>query len=66
MDKEKIIDVIKNVEDRSNKDLNETLETLYIEFEKTKTLIVDLTRHLESVENSYNIINEELKKRYKK
>jgi flagellar motor switch protein FliG len=66
MEKEKIIDVIKNVEDRSNKDLNETLETLYQEFDKTKGLIIDLTRHLESVENSYNVINEELKKRYKK
>jgi hypothetical protein len=39
---------------------------LYEEFEKTKKLIVDLTRHLESVETLYNDVNIEIEKRIKK
>jgi hypothetical protein len=65
MEKNKIIDIVENVSDRSNKDLNEAVSDLYIEFNKTKELIIDLTRHLDSIESSYNKINDELKKRYK-
>ena len=36
------------------------------EFEKTKTLIIDLTRHLDSVEALFNEINDEIEKRIKK
>jgi hypothetical protein len=40
-----------------------TLEQLSNEFENTKQLIVDLTRHLESIEDSYNKVNKEIEKR---
>ena len=33
---------------------------------KTKQLIVDLTRHMESIEQSYNRVNKEIEKRVKK
>jgi hypothetical protein len=63
MDKDKIIDISKNVEDKSNKDLTSAKEFLEEEFKKTKSLIIDLTRHLESVEQLFYKINKELDKR---
>lgn len=65
MDINKIIEVSNDVENKSNKDLFSSLEILSVEFEKTKTLIVDLTRHLESVELMYEKINKEIGKRVK-
>ena len=65
MNKDKIVEIVKNVKDKSNKDLIESREILSTEFEKTKQLIIDLTRHLEAVENSYKIINDEIGKRTK-
>lgn len=66
MDKNEILEISKDVENKPNKVLFESLETLSIEFEKTKELIVDLTRHLDAVEDLYNIINNEIGKRTKK
>jgi hypothetical protein len=66
MEKEKLLKIVKNVNDTPNKDLLEAANDLYSEFEKTKQLIIDLTRHLDSVEVSYNKVNNELKNRQKK
>ena len=38
-------------------------DELYEEFESTKQLIIDLTRHLDGVESLYNKVNKEIKKR---
>lgn len=65
MELNKIIEISNDVENKSNKDLFSSLEILSLEFEKTKTLIVDLTRHLESVELMYDKINKEIGKRVK-
>jgi hypothetical protein len=65
MEKDKIIDVVDDVTNKSNKDLFTALEKLSIEFENTKQLIIDLTRHLESIEDSYNAVNREIEKRTK-
>lgn len=66
MEKEKIIEIVYDVENKSNKDLFIVVNELYEEFEKTKQLIIDLTRHMESVESSYNKVNKEIEKRIKK
>jgi len=66
MDKEKIIDVVNDVKNKSNKDLFLAINELNDEFEKTKALIIDLTRHLDSVEALFNEINDEIEKRIKK
>jgi len=66
MEKEKLLKIVKNVNDTPNKDLLEAANDLYTEFEKTKQLIIDLTRHLDSVEVSYNKVKNELKNRQKK
>jgi hypothetical protein len=62
----KIVDISNNVKDKSNKDLFFALNELTDEFEKTKKLIIDLTRHLDNVEEMYNKVNEEIGKRVKK
>lgn len=66
MDKEKLIDVAKDYQNKSNKDLFDAVNLLYEEYEKTKELIIDLTRHLETVEVLYNNVNDEVGKRLKK
>lgn len=63
MDKDKIVDIVEHIKDRSNKDLFESRDILFDEFQKTKQLIIDLTRHLESVESFYETINKEIGKR---
>lgn len=63
MEKEKINNILENVEDKSNKDLLFVLNELKDEFYKTKDLIIDLTRHLDIVEENYNKVNEEIQKR---
>lgn len=66
MEIEKINDIIKSYKDKPNKQLSEVLEILGDEFNKTKELIVNLTNHLEIIENEYNKINEEYNLRIKK
>lgn len=63
MEKNKIIEIISDTENKSNNDLFSAEKVLYDEFEKTKSLIVELTHHLESVEESYLRITKEIKKR---
>jgi hypothetical protein len=66
MEKERIIEISKDVINKSNKDLFDSLDELQIEYDKTKDLIINLTRHLENVESLYNKINNEIGKRVKK
>jgi hypothetical protein len=65
MDKNKIAEIANDCENTPNKLLIEGRDFLIEEFEKTKILIIDLTRHLESVEVLYDKINKELDKRTK-
>ena len=66
MDNQKLIDVSKDYQNKSNKDLFDAVNLLYEEYEKTKELIIDLTKHLETVEILYNNVNDEVGKRIKK
>ena len=61
MEKERIIEIATDVENKPNKDLITTLSELYTEYGKTKDLIIDLTRH--TVEDLYNKVNIEIGKR---
>ena len=66
MDKEKLIDIATDVKNKSNSDLFLAEKELFDEFEKTKTLIIDLTRHMESIRDLYNNVNTEIGKRQTK
>ena len=65
MDSQLLIEVANDVESKSNNDLLIAANELYEEFEKTKQLIIDLTRHLDGVEILYNRVNKEIEKRHK-
>ena len=65
MDSQKLIDIATDVENKSNNDLLIAANELYDEFEKTKELIIDLTRHLDGIESLYIRLNKEIEKRHK-
>jgi len=58
-----IRNVIKNLNESTNKELLISLEYLNNDFEQTKTSIINLTKHLDNTEIAYNKILEEYKKR---
>lgn len=64
MESQKLIEIANDVENKSNKDLLIVADELTEEFEKTKELIIDLTRHLDGVESLFNKVNKELEKRH--
>jgi hypothetical protein len=66
MEKEIILNIVNDVENKSNNDLQNTLVFLSEEYEKTKNLAIDLTRHMDSIEEIYNKVNNEFKKRMNK
>jgi hypothetical protein len=63
MDINKVIEISNDAENKSNKDLITARDILMEEFDKTKDLIINLTKHLEGVEEMYDKVNNEMKKR---
>jgi hypothetical protein len=63
MDINKIIEISNDAENKSNKDLISARDILMEEFDKTKDLIINLTKHLEGIEEMYDKVNNEIKKR---
>ena len=57
--KEEVIQIIKEHKDRPNKDLVKAMDLLNQEYEFTKNQIIKLTKHLDSIEYTYNIILKE-------
>jgi hypothetical protein len=65
MDSNKLLEIANDVENKSNNDLLNVAAQLYEEFEMTKDLIINLTKHLDGVESLYNKVNKEIEKRTK-
>jgi galactitol-specific phosphotransferase system IIB component len=65
MDKEKLNKILISAKNASNNDLITASKLLEEEFDKTKKLIIDLTHHLDSIEDAHVKINEEYKKRFR-
>lgn len=63
MEKEQLLEVIKDISNKPNKVLFDTETFIYDEHEKTKKLIIDLTHHLESLEEMYENVKKEINKR---
>jgi sulfite reductase alpha subunit-like flavoprotein len=63
MKSEDVLEILKDYKNKPNKELTDVLDFLQEDFDKTKNLLVKLTYHLETTENSYNKILEEYKKR---
>lgn len=60
---EKIVSIIKEHKSRPNKDLIIAMDFLKEDFEKTKENIIKLTKHLDKVESSYNLVLKEFQNR---
>jgi hypothetical protein len=56
---EKVVQIIKEYKSCPNKDLIFALDFLKEDFDRTKENIINLTKHLDKVENSYNLILKE-------
>jgi hypothetical protein len=65
MENEKVLEIIKDYKNSSNKDLLNVLELLKNDFDKTKEMIIKLTYHLDGTEDAYNKILEEVNNRTK-
>lgn len=63
MEQDKLLEILKNYKNKSNKDLINALDFLYDDFNNTKDLLVKLTHHLDTTEISYNKLLEEINKR---
>tara|TARA_R110001583_G_scaffold131610_3_gene283388 strand:+ start:1050 stop:1238 length:189 start_codon:yes stop_codon:yes gene_type:complete len=53
----------KEYKTKSNNDILEMMTNLRDEFNKTKSIVIDLTLHIEDVEKKFNLLNNEIKKR---
>jgi|APGre2960657373_1045057.scaffolds.fasta_scaffold474961_1 hypothetical protein len=63
MTNEQIIEVLKNYKNKSNKDLIFAMDFLNEDFDKTKDLLIKLSKHLDTTEESYYKLLEEFKRR---
>jgi len=63
MTNEQIIEVLKNYKNKSNKDLIFAMDFLNEDFYKTKDLLIKLSKHLDTTEESYYKLLEEFKRR---
>jgi hypothetical protein len=65
MENEKIIEIIKDYKNKSNKDLIYAMDTINTDFTKTKESLISLSHQLDFLEETYNKILEEYNKRTK-
>jgi hypothetical protein len=60
---DKIGEILNDFKNHSNKDLVLAMDTLNKEFETTKEMVIKLTYYLDNLENNYNEILKEYRKR---
>jgi len=53
----------KEYKNKPNKELLSVLESLKVEFNKTKDLIVNLSHHMDDTEKKFKMVESEIKKR---
>lgn len=65
MEQNKIIEIISDYKNRSNKELTQAMDTINEEFEFTKKTLIDLSNHLDYLTDTYHSILDEYTKRTK-
>lgn len=63
MDRDKVLSIVNDVENKSNKDLLDAESFLFEEYEKSKLLAIELTKQMEVIEEIHSKIVEEIEKR---
>lgn len=66
MDKQKIIETINDYKNKSNRDLIEAMDYLTKVFESSKQEIIDSSKRLDKIEQTYNLLLKEYDNRTKK
>jgi len=57
--KEEVLEIIKDFKNRPNKDLIKAMDLIIQDFEYTKNTVINLTKHLDKLESTYNKILKE-------
>ena len=60
---EQVNEIIQNIDSKSNSDLTKVMDFLMDDFDETKDMIIDLTKHLDNIERMYDLIHKEFKRR---
>jgi hypothetical protein len=60
-----IIEIIKNFKEKPNKDLKLAMDFIQEDFKLTKENLINLTHHLDKLENTYNLLLKEYNDRTK-
>lgn len=60
---EEVINFVKNIKEKSNIEITQTLDKLSEDFNYTKVIIIDLTYDLDKIEELYKTILNEYNKR---
>lgn len=60
---EQVTEIIKDIDSRPNADLTKVMDFLRSDFDETKDMIIDLTKHLDNIERMYDLVHNEFKKR---
>ena len=63
MEKDKFVNIIENIKDKSNKDLFDAEDFLFKKHEELKSYIVKMTYKLETIENLHSKVLEEIENR---
>ncbi len=61
--KEEVLEIIKDFKNRPNKDLIKAMDLITQDFDYTKNTVINLTKHLDKLENTYNQILKEYNSR---
>jgi cytochrome c556 len=60
---EKVVKIVRDYKNESNKNLTFAMDFIMSDFENTKENNIKLTKHLDKLENTYNTLLSEYKKR---
>jgi len=60
---DEVTEIVSDLHNRGNKELVQVMDYLTEDFDETKTLIIELTKHLDNIENLYNSVLKEYKRR---
>ena len=63
---EKVLSIVNDFKSQSNKDLIFAMDFIQDDFEKTKETLINLTHHLDKLEDTYNLVLKEYENRNKK
>lgn len=61
--KEEVLEIIKDFRNRPNKDLIKAMDLITQDFEYSKNTVINLTKHLDKLESTYNQILREYNSR---